>query len=216
VGKSQIFSKPSCIHTKLPLSFHEVIFYSIESHIPLHFNRVVSKHKPNASLQTSVFQTSRRKFPTISNPLNFNLFHPSRSFSPTQETNAALQQQQKSPSDDPHHSPSPPTMAPQNYVQQLASALGINSAIASTDFESLIEMNRRQQQQQLNISNVRREKQQTIKTLKLTTFVEDSLIRTHLMNEYSLLLPPHPSPLMRNFPPSSLLYVHIYNRFYSL
>jgi hypothetical protein len=48
-------------------------------------------------------------------------------------------------------------MAPQNYVQQLASALGLNNnnvsnngtannAIASTtDFESLIEMNRRQQ-----------------------------------------------------------------------
>lgn len=51
-------------------------------------------------------------------------------------------------------------MAPQNYVQQLASALGLNntnassnngtttnnnSIASSTDFESLIEMNRRQQ-----------------------------------------------------------------------
>jgi hypothetical protein len=45
-------------------------------------------------------------------------------------------------------------MAPQNYVQQLASALGLNSTVATTDFESLIELNRRQQQQ-LNMSNVR-------------------------------------------------------------
>jgi hypothetical protein len=45
-------------------------------------------------------------------------------------------------------------MAPQNYVQQLASALGLNSTVATTDFESLIELNRRQQQQQLNMSNV--------------------------------------------------------------
>ena len=56
-------------------------------------------------------------------------------------------------------SPSPSTLAPQNYVQQLASALGLNSAnnpngttnivASSTDFESLIEMNRRQQQQMI-------------------------------------------------------------------
>lgn len=60
-------------------------------------------------------------------------------------------------SDDPNQSPSPSTMAPQNYVQQLASALGLNSNVASTDFESLIELNRRQQQQQqqqMNLSNV--------------------------------------------------------------
>lgn len=69
-----------------------------------------------------------------------------------QETNAALQKQQ-TPSDDPQHSPPPPTLAPQNYVQQLASALGLNSTMPSTDFESLIELNRRQQQQQLNMSN---------------------------------------------------------------
>jgi hypothetical protein len=56
-------------------------------------------------------------------------------------------------SDDPNQSPSPSTLAPQNYVQQLASALGLNSTVASTDFESLIELNRRQQQQ-LNLSNV--------------------------------------------------------------
>jgi hypothetical protein len=37
-------------------------------------------------------------------------------------------------------------MAPQNYVQQLASALGLNSnTMATTDFESLIEINRQQQ-----------------------------------------------------------------------
>lgn len=44
-------------------------------------------------------------------------------------------------------------MAPQNYVQQLASALGLNNTnMATTDFESLIEMNRRQQEQQLIVS----------------------------------------------------------------
>lgn len=47
-------------------------------------------------------------------------------------------------------------MAPQNYVQQLASALGLNNTnMATTDFESLIEMNRRQQEQQLNVSFVK-------------------------------------------------------------
>jgi hypothetical protein len=75
------------------------------------------------------------------------------------ETSAALQlqqQQQQALSDDLNHSPSPSILAPQNYVQQLASALGINATVAapSTDFESLIELNRRQQQQQLNMSNV--------------------------------------------------------------
>jgi hypothetical protein len=44
-------------------------------------------------------------------------------------------------------------MPPQNYVQQLASALGLNNSnMTSTDFESLIEMNRRQQQQQQQLS----------------------------------------------------------------
>lgn len=57
-------------------------------------------------------------------------------------------------SDDPNSIPSPNTMPPQNYVQQLASALGLNSTVPTTDFESLIELNRRQQQQQLNMSNV--------------------------------------------------------------
>lgn len=83
-------------------------------------------------------------------------------------------------------------MAPQNYVQQLASALGLNATIASTDFESLIELNRRQQQQQLNMSNVRGEQRQTIKMLKLTTFVENS--RSHPLNEWTLFafhLPHH-------------------------
>lgn len=56
--------------------------------------------------------------------------------------------------EDPAQSVSPSTLVPQNYVQQLASALGLNSTMAaSTDFESLIELNRRQQQQ-LNMSNV--------------------------------------------------------------
>ncbi|KAL7043938.1 hypothetical protein ACKWTF_001711 [Chironomus riparius] len=56
----------------------------------------------------------------------------------------------------PNQSPSSPsTMAPQNYVQQLASALGLNNSnIATTDFESLIEMNRRQQEQQLSTNNI--------------------------------------------------------------
>lgn len=68
---------------------------------------------------------------------------------------------------------SPSTMAPQNYVQQLASALGFTNSssnnnnntnnnnngtttsniTSSTDFESLIEMNRRQQQMN-NVSNI--------------------------------------------------------------
>lgn len=60
----------------------------------------------------------------------------------------------------PNQSPtSPSTMAPQNYVQQLASALGLNNSnMATTDFESLIEMNRRQQEQQLNVSNENKHK----------------------------------------------------------
>lgn len=100
-------------------------------------------------------------------------------------------------------------MAPQNYVQQLASALGLNSTVATTDFESLIELNRRQQQQQLNMSNVRGGKQQTIKMLKLTTFVENlslslAFVHTHLMNEHSLLLILIPS---LTYLPASLFYV---------
>lgn len=79
----------------------------------------------------------------------------------TQEAQAAAALQSSSSTtvaDHPNQvrSPSPSTLAPQNYVQQLASALGLNSAnnpngttniASSTDFESLIEMNRRQQQQ---------------------------------------------------------------------
>lgn len=62
---------------------------------------------------------------------------------------AALSEQQQQQQQNPA---SPSTMPPQNYVQQLASALGLNSSTIapSTDFESLIEMNRRQQQ--LNVS----------------------------------------------------------------
>jgi len=72
-----------------------------------------------------------------------------------QEQQQQQQQQQQSLSEHPDQSSSPSTMPPQNYVQQLASALGLNSNITSTDFESLIELNRRQQHQvQLNVSNV--------------------------------------------------------------
>lgn len=75
-----------------------------------------------------------------------------------QEANAAIASGTASVSDDPQNpSPSPPLLAPQSYVQQLASTLGLR-----TDFESLIELNRRPpepaRRQQLNMTNVRQRK----------------------------------------------------------
>lgn len=92
-------------------------------------------------------------FSTSQPPLTYKLFL----LFAWQEAHAAVAAGTASVSDDPQNpSPSPPLGGPQSYVQQLASTLGLR-----TDFESLIELNRRPpepRRQQLNLTNVRQRK----------------------------------------------------------